>query len=326
MTDFVVSEHAHFLTDISVGGIPAAAGSIRMANAGDITVRNQNDNGDFNVISFDASANMIFGDAGMPNVTINGGVVNIAALSLTTPLTVPDGGTGAGTFTDGGILLGSGTGILTALGQATNGLIPIGSTGADPVLAAIAGTANEVTVVNGAGTITLSLDPTLVIIPAALRVTDSFLAEGSSNFDLASQFHTSIAIDNTAEGEIGKLTLRTARELHTLSLATSSVTTTLAIPADALIMAVSMNVNATVVDDGGNDTWRADFSGGSTAAIAAAGTSPAQNTKVDTMFGSEIPNATTEITFLPQGGSFTEGQIEILVYYYSITSMDDEGG
>lgn len=72
-------------------------------------------------------------------------------------LEVARGGTGAGTFTDGGILLGSGTGAFTALGVATNGQIPIGDGTTDPVLATITGTANEVTITNGAGTITISL-------------------------------------------------------------------------------------------------------------------------------------------------------------------------
>lgn len=72
-------------------------------------------------------------------------------------LAVQYGGTGAVTLTDGGIMLGSGTNAVTILGQATNGQIPIGSTGNDPVLATITGTANEITVTNGAGTITLDL-------------------------------------------------------------------------------------------------------------------------------------------------------------------------
>ena len=70
---------------------------------------------------------------------------------------VAQGGTGTTTLTDGGILLGSGTGAITALGVATNGQIPIGDGTTDPVLATITGTANEVTVTNGAGTITLDL-------------------------------------------------------------------------------------------------------------------------------------------------------------------------
>ena len=49
------------------------------------------------------------------------------------------------------------SGVLTSLGGASNGQLPIGSTGATPVLAGLTGTANQVNVANGAGTITLSL-------------------------------------------------------------------------------------------------------------------------------------------------------------------------
>ena len=80
--------------------------------------------------------------------TITIGIVN--------PLIVGKGGTGAATLTDHGILLGSGTGAVTPLGVAGDGYIPIGSTGADPVLALITGTANQITSTPGAGTITLS--------------------------------------------------------------------------------------------------------------------------------------------------------------------------
>jgi hypothetical protein len=80
-----------------------------------------------------------------------------------TVVPVADGGTGASSLTDGGILLGSGTGAVTALGVATNGQIPIGDGATDPVLATITGTANEITVTNGAGSITLDIptSPTL---------------------------------------------------------------------------------------------------------------------------------------------------------------------
>ncbi|KKL20422.1 hypothetical protein LCGC14_2455620, partial [marine sediment metagenome] len=47
-------------------------------------------------------------------------------------------------------------GTLTSLGVATNGKIPIGSTGAAPVLATITGTTNQVISTPGAGSITLS--------------------------------------------------------------------------------------------------------------------------------------------------------------------------
>lgn len=57
--------------------------------------------------------------------------------------------------TNHSLMLGAGTQTLSALGAATNGQIPIGSTGANPVLATITA-GNGITVANGAGTITLT--------------------------------------------------------------------------------------------------------------------------------------------------------------------------
>ncbi|GAG59120.1 unnamed protein product, partial [marine sediment metagenome] len=73
------------------------------------------------------------------------------------------GGTGVSTLTDGGILLGSGTGAITALGVASNGQIPIGDGTTDPVLATITAVANETDVTNAAGSITIGIvDPLAV--------------------------------------------------------------------------------------------------------------------------------------------------------------------
>jgi len=79
-----------------------------------------------------------------------------ALASLTVPLTVPYGGTGLDTITNHGLLLGSGEGNITPLAEASHGQLPIGSTGADPVLATLTGTANQINVTNAAGSITLS--------------------------------------------------------------------------------------------------------------------------------------------------------------------------
>ena len=88
-------------------------------------------------------------------VIVSGSAADLASLSLDTALPVGSGGTGASTLTDGGVLLGSGTGAVTALGQATNGQLVIGSTGADPVLATLTGGAN-ISVVNSAGGIEIA--------------------------------------------------------------------------------------------------------------------------------------------------------------------------
>jgi len=75
-------------------------------------------------------------------------------VTLANALTVPNGGTGATNLTDGGILLGSGTGTLTATAQPTNGQLLIGSTGVDPTLSTLtAGTG--ITITDGSGSITI---------------------------------------------------------------------------------------------------------------------------------------------------------------------------
>lgn len=58
-------------------------------------------------------------------------------------------------LTNHSLLVGAGTATITNLGVATNGQLPIGSTGADPVLAAITAGTN-ISVTNGAGSITIA--------------------------------------------------------------------------------------------------------------------------------------------------------------------------
>ena len=89
------------------------------------------------------------------------GTLNVALidsnnqLGSVATLGVAQGGTGATTLTDHGILLGSGTGAITPLGSATDGQLPIGSSGADPVLATITA-GSGISVTNGAGSITIA--------------------------------------------------------------------------------------------------------------------------------------------------------------------------
>jgi trimeric autotransporter adhesin len=70
-------------------------------------------------------------------------------------LVVSNGGTGRATLTNHGLLVGAGTAAITQLVDATNGQLPIGSTGADPVLATLSAGAG-ISISNGAGSITIS--------------------------------------------------------------------------------------------------------------------------------------------------------------------------
>jgi len=70
-------------------------------------------------------------------------------------LAVTEGGTGASTLTDHGVLVGSGASAITALTVGTNGQVLIGSTGADPVFANVTSTGGTITISEGAGTLNL---------------------------------------------------------------------------------------------------------------------------------------------------------------------------
>ena len=59
--------------------------------------------------------------------------VDLGASSITGTLAVGDGGTGATTLTDGGILLGSGTGAITAMSVLADGEMIVGDGTTDPV-------------------------------------------------------------------------------------------------------------------------------------------------------------------------------------------------
>ncbi len=65
--------------------------------------------------------------------TINAGAIAAASLTLTTDLAVADGGTGASSLTDGGVLLGSGTGAITPMAVLTDGQMIVGDGSGDPV-------------------------------------------------------------------------------------------------------------------------------------------------------------------------------------------------
>ena len=67
-------------------------------------------------------------------VTIDSVVIKDGGITLTTDLTVANGGTGASTFTDGGVLLGSGTGPITATAVLADGEFIVGDGTTDPVL------------------------------------------------------------------------------------------------------------------------------------------------------------------------------------------------
>ena len=74
---------------------------------------------------------------------------------------------------------------ITSTAAASNGQLLIGSTGVAPVLAALTGTANQITVANGAGTITLSL-PSPLVTPGNLGITGNGILRSGDTFGFSS--------------------------------------------------------------------------------------------------------------------------------------------
>lgn len=128
-----------------------------------------------------------------------------------------------------------------------------------------------------------------------------------------------VSLGNFDEGGIAAWTPKSSHDLVTLTGATTD-TTTISVPSGARLLAVLLNVNTTVVNDG-DDTWKADFVTGSTTEVAAAGTAAAQNTKITLMLPDEITTGIAQIRFTPQGANFTAGVIEVVVYYEELTAM-----
>ena len=84
-------------------------------------------------------------------------VPSIDASKITTGiLPIARGGTNSGTALSNNRIMVSSAGAIVEAAALTNGQLLIGSTGAAPVAAALTGTANQVIVTNGAGSITLS--------------------------------------------------------------------------------------------------------------------------------------------------------------------------
>jgi len=99
---------------------------------------------------------LAFGTTGLTPAAATSGVITVAGT-----LVVANGGTGATTLTDHGILLGSGTAAVTATAEPSNGQLLIGSTGNDPVLATVT-SGSGIVITGGAGSLDVAVADTAV--------------------------------------------------------------------------------------------------------------------------------------------------------------------
>ena len=99
--------------NIVLGAVTISGTTLSAADSSQITV---------------AEALQVDGQLTNANVSITGGTI-----TGITDITVSDGGTGASSFTDGGVLLGSGTGAITAMAVLGDGEMIVGDGSTDPV-------------------------------------------------------------------------------------------------------------------------------------------------------------------------------------------------
>ena len=113
-------------TQLSVNGISNLNGDVNLGNAltDDVNVKGHM-TASGNISS---SGTVTAAAAVLTTVDINGGTINGI-----TDLAVADGGTGVSTLTDGGVLLGNGTGGIVAMAVLTDGQMIVGDGTTDPV-------------------------------------------------------------------------------------------------------------------------------------------------------------------------------------------------
>lgn len=135
-------------------------------------------------------------------------------IAMDNPVTVPLGGTGLATLTDGGILLGSGTGAVTVTGRPKAGQLLIGTTSGDPVLATLSGgvgisisSASGSITVNALGSVALQVDgDSGSAVPAANILT---IAGGTGLTTSATGSTVTVNLDNPVAVTLGGTGLAT---------------------------------------------------------------------------------------------------------------------
>lgn len=135
-------------------------------------------------------------------------------------------------------------------------------------------------------------------------------------------FNSAVSIWHEHENSSGGRHERISKRQQ-VTLSGASTDTTINIPSGSLLLGAQFNVDEVVVDSAGDDTWSAAFTGGSSTSLVS-GVAPALNTKANKLIVPEITSAQTNVRFTPNGGNFTTGKIDVIVYYeYFATNMNN---
>ena len=157
---------------------------------------------------------------------------------VTNTLAVANGGTGATSLTDGGVLLGSGTGSISSTSVLGNGELLIGDASGDPTVATLTG-GTGITVTNGAGSISIAADAAQTQITSVGTLTA--LQVDQINADAS----TLTITDSTDTGD-----------LCTISVGTHGATTIATVDDDAAAADLTLDVDGDIVLDSAEGKWR----------------------------------------------------------------------
>ena len=248
-------------------------------------------------------------------VTIKNGGVDLAA-EVTGTLPVANGGTGATSLTDGGVLLGSGTGAVTATSVLTNGQLLIGDGTSDPTVATLTAGTN-VSVTNGAGSITIAATDTNTVYTAGTLLD---LDSTTFNVDLSEAAEAAIAdgdyvifLDGGATGTAKKENIADVATLFAGTGLTAS-SSVIGVDASQAITALTGG-DLTIYEDANN----ADVS-------VKMGTSATESLTIEVLNGSG--NKTAEqinFTTATASGTADHGKMVFAVDETTIATIDDGG-
>jgi len=136
--------------------------------------------------------------------SVSGGSTDLTS-DVTGTLPVGNGGTGATTLTDGGVLLGSGTGAITATAVLANGELLIGDASGDPTVATLSA-GDGIDITNGAGSITIAAEDSSASNKGAVIV-----AGGTDCTVTYSSGTATVAVDDLGTAKITSGTFADAR-------------------------------------------------------------------------------------------------------------------
>lgn len=192
-------------------------------------------NGQLLIASTGADPSFVTPTAGTGlSITTNATTLSYA---LTTPVTVPNGGTGQTSFTAHGVILGEAAAALGVSNAGTNGQLLIAATGADPAFASLTSTGGTITFSTGANSLNLEASSIAVnsytsvsSTPYVVTGTDYYLGVDSSGGAIAIQLpaspttgRTFVIKDTTGSAATFNITVSVVGGVKTIDGSTSFV-------------------------------------------------------------------------------------------------------